>query len=58
MENVEDKIADLLLENNLINDVQFVDAIQEQIISGKTLEDIFIGMGVQREKIEELKRKK
>jgi hypothetical protein len=56
MENEESKIADILLENHVIDDIQFVDAIQEQILSGKTLEEIFIKMGVPEEKIMSLKK--
>jgi hypothetical protein len=55
MDNLESKIADILLEKHYIDDVQFVDAIQEQITSGKTLEEIFLKMGVQKDKIEEVK---
>ena len=51
----EKKIADLLLQKQYIDDIQFVDAIQEQISTGKTLEEIFLDMGISQEKINEVK---
>ena len=51
----EKKIADLLLEKQYINDLQFVDAIQEQVSTGKTLEEIFLSMGISQDKINEVK---
>ena len=56
MGDVDSKIADLLLEKKYIDDIQFVDAIKEQVDTGKPLEDIFLKMGVQKDKIEEIKK--
>jgi hypothetical protein len=56
MGDVDSKIADLLLEKHYIDDIQFVDAIREQVDTGKPLEDIFLKMGVQKDKIEEIKK--
>lgn len=56
MSNEEIKIADRLLEKHYIDDMQFVDAIKEQLETGKPIEEIFIKMGVQKEKIDEIKK--
>ncbi len=56
MGNADIKIADLLLEKKYIDDMQFVDAIKENVETGKSLEDIFLKMGIQKEKIEEIKK--
>jgi hypothetical protein len=56
MGDIDSKIADLLLEKHYIDDMQFVDAIKEQVDTGKLLEDIFLKMGVGKDKIEEIKK--
>jgi hypothetical protein len=56
MGDLDSKIADMLLEKHYIDDIQFVDAIKEQVDTGKQLEEIFLKMGVQKDKIDEIKK--